>query len=250
MPSTFSADARLAASLFARLAVVCHRLRTAALLALLLHAGFAAASPLFGEAEARVQALLEAHTAGLPGAVSITVHPLDPNSQLPACAALEAFLPAGTRAWGRISVGVRCDSPVVWTAYLQAEVRVEADYLIAARPLRAGQVLGPADLGSRRGDLTALPENLLTDPTQASGHYTRIAVAAGQALRGDMLRVPHAVRQGQNVQVVSAGPGFRVSSEGRALGNAAVGDSVRVRLASGQVVTGTAQAGGTVEVAF
>ena len=65
-----------------------------------------------------------------------------------------------------------------------------------------------------------------------------------------MLRVPHAVRQGQTVPVVSAGPGFRVSSEGRALNNAAPGESVRVRLANGQVVTGVAQAGGTVEVSF
>lgn len=203
-----------------------------------------------GEAEARAHELLRQHTTGLPGEVNITVHALDPNSQLPACAALEAFLPAGTRAWGRISVGVRCDSPVVWTAYLQAQVSVVADYLVAARPLRAGQVLGPADLGSRRGDLTALPDNLLTDVTQASGHLTRIAVAAGQPLRGDMLRVPLAVRQGQNVQVRSAGPGFQVSSEGRALGNAAAGESVRVRLNNGQVVTGIVNTGGTVEVAF
>ncbi len=226
------------------------RLRIGALFALLLPVATAQANPLAGEAEARAHELLRQHAAGLPGTVSITVHPLDPNSQLPACAALEAFLPAGTRPWGRISVGVRCDSPVVWTAYLQAQVTVVADYLVAARPLRAGQVLGPADYASHRGDLTALPDNTLTDPTQASGHLTRIAVAAGQPLRGDMLRVPHAVRQGQNVQVVSAGPGFQVSAQGRALGNAAPGDSVRVRLANGQVVTGTAQASGKVEVAF
>lgn len=210
----------------------------------------AAAAPVFGEAEARAHELLRQHTAGLPGEVAITVHPLDPNSQLPACAALEAFLPAGTRPWGRISVGIRCDSPVSWTAYLQAQVAVTADYLVAARPLRAGQVLGPDDLLSRRGDLSALPENTLTDITQAAGHHTRFAIATGQPLRGDMLRMPQVIRQGQNVQVTSAGPGFQVSSEGRALGNAAAGESVRVRLTSGQTVTGIAQPGGTVEVAF
>lgn len=203
-----------------------------------------------GAVEARVLEFLHRQAAGLPGEVTIQVSPLDPNNQLPACAAIEPFLPAGTRAWGRISVGVRCDSPVTWTAYLQAQVAVVADYLVAARPLRAGQVLGPADLGQRRGDLTALPDNLLTDGTQAMGHHTRIAIAAGSPLRGDMLRVPHAVRQGQTVPVVSSGPGFRVASEGRAMNNAAPGESVRVRLANGQVVTGIAQAGGSVEVAF
>lgn len=218
--------------------------------------GIAALSPLVqaqqapAAIEARVQDFLRGQTAGLPGEVSIVVSPFDPNNQLPACAALEPFLPAGTRAWGRISVGVRCDSPVVWTAYLQAQVSVVADYLVAALPLRAGQILGPADLTLRRGDLSTLPDNTLTDPTQATGHHTRFAIAAGSPLRGDMLRIPHAVRQGQNVQVVSAGPGFRVSSEGRAMNNAAPGDSVRVRLSNGQVVTGIAQASGTVEVGF
>ena len=114
---------------------------------------------------------------------------------------------------------------------------------------RCGKQLG--SLGhKRRGDLTALADNILTDSTQAMGHHTRFAVAAGTPLRGDMLRVPHAVRQGQTVPVVSAGPGFRVSSEGRAMNNAAPGESVRVRLANGQVVTGVAQPGGTVEVSF
>ena len=187
---------------------------------------------------------LQAQSAGLPGEVTIQVSPLDPNNQLPACAALEPFLPAGTRAWGRISVGVRCDSPVTWTAYVQAQVSVIADYLVAARPLRAGQIVGPADLGQRRGDLTALADNILTDSTQAMGHHTRFAVAAGTPLRGDMLRVPHAVRQGQTVRVLGVGAGFRVASEGRAMNNAAPGERVRVRLADGQVVTGTAQAGG------
>ncbi len=203
-----------------------------------------------GGIEVRVHEFLHRQVAGLPGEVSIELAPLDPNSQLPACAALEVFLPAGTRAWGRFSVGVRCDSPVTWTAYLQARVAVVTDYLVAARPLRAGQVLGPADLGARRGDLTALSDNLLTDPTQAVGHHTRIAVAAGSPLRGDMLRVPHAVRQGQNVTVLGVGAGFRVASEGRAMNNAAPGEKVRVRLADGQVVTGTAQAGGTVALEF
>ncbi|MBV2263681.1 MAG: flagellar basal body P-ring formation protein FlgA [Thauera sp.] len=210
----------------------------------------AIAQPPEGAIEARVRAFLQGQVAGLPGEVSIELAPLDPNSQLPACAALEPFLPAGTRAWGRFSVGVRCDSPVTWTAYLQARVAVVADYLVAARPLRAGQVLGPADLGQRRGDLTALSDNLLTDPSQATGYHTRIAVAAGSPLRGDMLRVPHAVRQGQTVRVLGVGAGFRVASEGRAMNNAAPGEKVRVRLADGQVVTGTAQAAGTVELAF
>lgn len=196
-----------------------------------------------------VTRFLEEETRGLPGRVQIAVSPLDARNQLPACASLIPFLPAGTRAWGQISVGVRCDSPVEWTAYLQARVAVIGDYLVAAQPLRAGQIVGPADIVRREGNLAALPDNMLTDVAQASGRHTRFAIAQGSPLRADMLRIPPAVRQGQAVQVMTVGAGFRVASEGVALNNAAPGEMVRVRLGSGQVISGKARAGGTVEVA-
>ncbi len=197
-----------------------------------------------------VQAFLERETHGLPGQVQIRVGPFDARNQLPPCAALVPFLPAGTRAWGQVNVGVRCDSPVTWTAYTQAQVKVFGAYLVAARPLRAAQIVGHTDVDLREGDLTALPDNVLNDPTQAIGHHTRFAVAAGAPLRATMLRMPDAVRQGRDVQVVSAGTGFRVSAEGRALNNAAPGEAVRVRMPNGQIVNGVARADGSVELAF
>ncbi len=196
------------------------------------------------------RAFLEQSTHGLPGEVAIDLGKLDANNQLPPCTALSAFLPAQARAWGQINVGVRCDSPVVWSVYLPARVSVTADYLVTAQALRAGQIVGPADIARKRGDLAALPGDTLTDPAQAQGYHTRHALAAGNALRASMLRIPDAVRQGQNVQIVGVGEGFSVASEGRAMNNAAPGDTVRVRMPSGQVVTGTARADGTVEVGF
>ena len=129
--------------------------------------------------ERAARQLLEHETQGLPGRVEIHISPLDPRNQLPPCAAFKAFLPGGTRAWGQISVGVQCESPVTWQVYLQARVAVQASYLVTARPLRAGQIVGPADLSTRNGDLAALQDNTLTDATQAIGHRTRYALAQG-----------------------------------------------------------------------
>ncbi|MBR0565949.1 flagellar basal body P-ring formation protein FlgA [Azoarcus sp. L1K30] len=200
--------------------------------------------------EAAARQLLETETQGLPGRVEIHISPMDPRNQLPPCAAFKAFLPGGTRAWGQISVGVQCESPVTWQVYLQARIAVQASYLVTARPLRAGQIVGPADLSTRSGDLAALQDNTLTDATQAIGHRTRYALAQGQPVRGDMLRIPAAVQQGQNVKVVSRGEGFQVSSEGRAMNTAAPGEKVRVRMPNNQVVTGTASVDGSVEISY
>lgn len=195
-----------------------------------------------------VEQFLLAETRGLPGQVTVTVGTVDSRNQLPPCDNLEAFLPAGVRAWGRTNVGVRCLAPASWTLYVPAQITVMGDYLVIARPLKPGQVVGPADLGLARGDLSELPAQVLTDPTQAQGHAARYALAAGQPLRAEMLRLPPAVQQGQKVRVVSAGPGFQVSNEGVALNTVGEGQVAQVRLTGGQVVSGLARPGGIVEI--
>ena len=191
---------------------------------------------------------LERETLGLPGTVNIALGTFDPNNALPPCAALQPFLPPGTRAWGAINLGIRCDSPVTWTAYLQARVSVTANYLAAAQPLRASQLLGPNDITLRQGDLATLPDSTLTDPTQAIGYSTRYAITAGSPLRSDMLRIPPVIKQGQKVRVISGSSHFQVATEGRALNNAAAGEAARVQLPNGQTITGTARQDGTVDV--
>ncbi|NMF91366.1 flagellar basal body P-ring formation chaperone FlgA [Aromatoleum petrolei] len=213
-------------------------------------AGIAAAQQPLPPVRQAVMAFLGEQTSGLPGKVGITVDGVDPQNQLPACSELVPFLPPGTRAWGRINVGVRCDSPVVWTIYVPAQISVVSDYLVAARPIRAGQVIAPTDLERRSGDLAAEAPNTLTDMTQAVGHNARFTIAAGNTLRTDMLRLPQTVRQGQNVKVIGTGSGFTVTNEGRALNAAAAGEPVRVRLGSGQVVSGKARGDGVVELDF
>jgi flagella basal body P-ring formation protein FlgA len=198
--------------------------------------------------EAAARALIEEKTRGLPGEVSIEISPLDSGNRLPPCPAPIAFLPDSARPWGAFSVGVRCESPVNWMIYLQARVKVIDDYLVAARPLPAGKIIGPADLEHRRGDIAALPDSILTDASQATGRPTRQALAKGTPLQARMLRIPEAVRQGSNVTVFSRGDAFRVSNTGRALNSAAPGETVRVRLPNNQVITGTALHDGTIEI--
>ena len=200
--------------------------------------------------EALARSLLEQETQGLPGAVELEVGTLDPRNRLPPCAVMEAFLPAGVRAWGRVSVGVRCLDPAPWSVFLPSRVIVIDDYLVTARPLQAGQIVGPDDIVRRSGDIAALPARVLLAEEAAIGHHVRFAIATGQPLRSDMLRLPPAVERGQTVKVVGVGERFQVANEGQAMARAAAGENVRVRLANGQVVTGVARTGGIVEVRF
>ncbi|KVC93760.1 flagellar biosynthesis protein FlgA [Burkholderia ubonensis] len=192
-------------------------------------------------------AFLQQQIAGLPGKPAASVASSFPRG-LAACTTLEPFLPTGARLWGRTTVGVRCAGERPWTVYLQARVTVQATYYAAARQIAPGEVLTAADLVARDGDLTLLPLAVITDPSQAVGSTALARVAAGLPLRQDMLKSAASVSAGQTVRVVAAGPGFTISAEGSALANAAPGQSVRVRMAAGQIVTAIVKDAGTVEI--
>lgn len=196
--------------------------------------------------QAVAERFLGTQTSGLPGKVTIAVKP--PRAAMPACAALDAFQPAGSRSIGKLAVGVRCLAPSPWTVYLPAEVRVIAPYAVTRQPLPANHVLSAADIALREGDLGRLPADVVTDAAAMLGYRAVSGLAAGAPLRSSLLRPPLAVQQGQPVRLVVNGPGFSVHSEGQALASASRGQPVRVKTRSGQVVSGIAHDGQQVVV--
>jgi flagella basal body P-ring formation protein FlgA len=203
-----------------------------------------------GQLQRVVENYVRKEAAGLPGAFSFQVSPLDTRLSLPHCPAPQAFMPPGGRLWGKSAVGIRCLAPVPWTVYTSVSVEVSAEYVVTARPMGQGETVSAQDLATMRGDLARLPAGIVVDPQHAIGKQLAMSLGAGQPLRRDMLRAPNVIAQGQGVKLVSEGPGFRVSTEGRALGNAADGQLVQVRAPSGQTVSGIARSGGIVEIRY
>ncbi|MEI7432355.1 MAG: flagellar basal body P-ring formation chaperone FlgA [Betaproteobacteria bacterium] len=191
---------------------------------------------------------IRTQTQGSPGKVSFTISQLDTRTQLTPCSAFEPFMPQGSKLWGKTTVGVRCLGPSNWTIYVPVQVSVSGNYLVSARNFQAGNSITANDIIIKNGDLSTLPSNILTDQSQAIGKTVKNGLGAGQPIRSDQLIAPWAVQQGQSVKTVSNGPGFTVSSEGKALNNAIEGQVVQVRTASGQTVSGVARPGGVVEV--
>lgn len=200
--------------------------------------------------KAKIVEFLETQTIGYPGKVAVAAGAIDPNLKLTQCADMQMFFPKGSRAWGRTSVGVRCSAPSAWTIYVQANVSVNAQYLVAATPLAQGTVVTSQDILFETGDLTKLPAGVFTDAAQAIGRTVNISMTAGTVLRQEMLKVAPAVQRGQTVTIISIGKGFSVSAEGQALATANDGQVVQVKVSSGQVITGVAKNGGQVEVGF
>jgi len=187
-------------------------------------------------------------TRQLPGMVSVEVQPPDKRLRLSACADLQPYLPPGIRLWGRTSVGVRCTGPDTWSMTLAVVVKVQGQAVFTARPVARGQRIQEADIAVRSVDLTQLPAGVLTEGGQALGQVTGVALAAGLAVRADMLHGERVVQPGQTVRLVYRADGLQVTGEGKAMGAGAVGEEISVRTANGRVIRGKVSAAGEVEV--
>lgn len=223
--------------------------KLAALLALLACGIAASADAADSEPIRRAVAdFLERQAPGLPGPARHEIGGIAAGGIADGCRKISVSMPPGGKPWGRTHVQARCTDGANWSLFVPVDIHVTANYLVSARPLRAGQTIAEADLATRRGDLAELPANILTDAAQAIGQTASTTLPADRPLRTDLLRKPVVVRLGQSTRVVSGGSGFQVASEGKALGNAIAGQVVQIRMNSGQTVSGLAQADGTVRV--
>lgn len=186
---------------------------------------------------------------GAPRA-SVEVGPVDARVANQPCDQIDLMLPAANRLRGRIQVGVRCRSPHAWAAWVPATIQITGTYYVASHQLSPGKTLDMGDLEARTGDLSMLPASVVQQPADVVGRVLLTSVAANQPLRAESLRLPIAVQAGQTVKLIAEGGGFQVSSDGRALNQAAVGQVAQVRTANGNVVSGIAQSAGVVAIQF
>jgi len=189
---------------------------------------------------------IQSKTQGMPGKVLIKVDEVDSRLALAACAQLEAFLPAGASMLGKTSVGVRCNEKNGWSVFISASITTTMNMLVSSKPLQQGQVINVGDYSIQSGEISQ--PGVVTDEAQVVGKVIKISIGAGQLFKQDMFRPPYAVIQGQTVQIISEGQGFKLRTEGQAMNNAAAGQPAQVKVPSGQVISGVAKSNGVVEV--
>lgn len=198
--------------------------------------------------EDSLRAFIDAQTAGLPGRVEISVGTLNPRPVLAPCTLVEPFIPAGTRLWGRIALGLRCREGAHWSVLMPVHVRIFGLALHASRTLSAGQSLAPGDFEIREIELTREAPGILTTDDEVSRQVLSRSVTPGTALRRDHFRARPVAAAGDQVTLLYTGNGFSVSSSGKLLQPAAEGQTVRVQVESGRIISGVATAARTVEV--
>uniref|UniRef100_UPI003751B415 flagellar basal body P-ring formation chaperone FlgA n=1 Tax=Undibacterium sp. TaxID=1914977 RepID=UPI003751B415 len=195
-----------------------------------------------------VETFLKQQTSGLNNRVEIQVRPIDPRLKLQACEQLSSFLPPGAKVWGKVTVGIRCNSPKPWTIYASAQVRIFGDYVVTKNAVRTGQILTEEDIVTLHGELSSQAAGVALNTRTVVGKTMLASYPAGVSIRQEMFKTIPVIQQGQSVKVVNQGTGFRVSNDAIALNSASEGQIVRGKTTSGILVNGIARAGGLIEV--
>lgn len=118
------------------------------------------------------------------------------------------------------------------------------------RPLNKGDVVNERDLEFVAVTANKLGADVLTQGSEVIGKELRRDLQQGQALRSRDFRAQQLVKRGGIVtMVIEQGP-LRVSARGRALGDAGVGDTVRVlNIQSNRTIEGKVLSDGNVAIA-
>ncbi|MEO9384493.1 flagellar basal body P-ring formation chaperone FlgA [Chromobacterium phragmitis] len=182
-------------------------------------------------------------------AATWTLGQLDRRLVVPACHTPRVDWATPGVTTGSTFVAVSCQE-LGWSLRIPVRINEKRLGLVLNRAMSAGETVTGEDV--RLVDISnpALAGNVLTDASQAVGQVLRTGAPAGAWVRNFMVRAPYLVRSNQQVKVLAQGEGFSAEAEGTALGNAAQGDQISVRLSTGRVVRGMVQADGSVAVVF
>ena len=135
--------------------------------------------------------------------------------------------------------------PVRMTGNARAEVEVP----VVTRTIQPGEVIRASDVSTVRVPAARSLDSVATVPGDLVGKEARKSIAAGRVVPTDHIAAPAVIRRNRTVTMVYRNGAMTLTSRGKALSDATVGEDVRVTPPSGGApVVGVAMEDGTVEV--
>lgn len=134
---------------------------------------------------------------------------------------------------------------LIFIALMLSVTPVGAETVFAARTIRAQSILTAQDLVLKKIEIPGA----ITGAQQIIGQEARVALYAGRPIRPGDIGPPAMVDRNQIVPLVFNANGLMISTEGRSLARAGVGEYVRVmNLSSRHTVMGMVMPDGRVMV--
>ena len=178
-------------------------------------------------------------TESVPLRMQVVLGELDRRLQLAPCTRVEPYIPVGTQLWGKTRLGLRClEGASRWNVFLPITIRAFGTAWVLKNHVLPGTVLTEDDAIEAEVDWAEERTPVMANQSQWVGQVAARTLPAGQALRVGMTRAAQVFQSGSQVRVVAQGAGFQITSAGQAMSAGVVGQSARVKLDNGRVLSG------------
>ncbi len=142
--------------------------------------------------------------------------------------------------------GKKLSTVRLW-GYVEAEVPV----VVIIKPLNNKDIITKEDIALKFKPLSRLPQDVITDKTEAIGKQTKMSLKPGTILRKSYIDFPILVKVNQEVEIIARGKYFVVKAKGKALQNGRKGDIIKVKnLSSRKIIWAKVISPEEVEVSF
>lgn len=189
---------------------------------------------------ASIRSAVEAAVAATPG--STVSASIDERLHLPAC-----VQPLVAQSANGLTVEVTCPGPAGWRLFVPVRITRSATVVVLTRAIAAGLPIPAEALAHEIRDVARAPGATLSSSELAVGKLARRSLPAGSLLTASDIAQQPVIRRGQSVTLIARGGGLEVRAAGRALADAAPGDSLAVENHSTRrVVQGWVQESGDV----
>lgn len=139
----------------------------------------------------------------------------------------------------RFLIGIQVNGREEARSWVDSEVRVFADVVVASQPLARYDALTAEKVRLERRNLGELPSQPLTSLEDLEGKQMTRPVEVNQVVTAAMVDLPRVVRRGSVVTLVYESAGLHVEIPGRATEAGRIGDRIRVENpTSGRVIEG------------
>lgn len=150
---------------------------------------------------------------------------------------------------GIIQIELRCPQ-TTWKTRLPVRVQVWREVAVAQRTLLANRPLSDSDWQLEEMDVANLSQDVVTSSQPLQGAEVVRSIRAGNPIPVNAVRAAPALRSGDSVAVILSGQGFEIRTQGRSAQTAVIGDTIRVQINGGSMVSGQVQADHSVRVSL
>ena len=199
----------------------------------------AEASAIYANAQRWLDDTLAGSAGSLPLRMEVSVGELDRRLRLAHCDRVEPYIPPNTRLWGKSRLGLRCvQGSVKWNVFLPITVKAFGPAWVVKGMVQQGATLSEADAMSVEVDWAELNSPIVANLSDWVGQTATRTLSTGQPLRQDMMKAAQVFQAGAQVRVLARGVGFEIATSAQAISSGVVGQSARVRMDNGRVMTG------------